>query len=151
MDIAPTASSTPNTPTAADTSQARRVSDPFALHRDAHTDIEAIAPENDLFAERSASTNLEYTDPVPIAKRDRRLSKEWDAAKTPPSRFQKVEGSIYATPASRDGKVDRNKIHGFKEKVKGLGNGFVGYGHGRKKSVIEAEIVTSTSASNELK
>jgi hypothetical protein len=45
------------------------------------------------------------------------------SAKTPPSRFQKVEGSIWATPASRDGKVARNKIHGFKEKVKELSGG----------------------------
>ncbi|KAH8151274.1 uncharacterized protein LAJ45_04476 [Morchella importuna] len=29
----------------------------------------------------------------PIEKRDRRMSKEWDASKTPPSRFQKMEGS----------------------------------------------------------
>ncbi|KAG0635630.1 hypothetical protein HOY80DRAFT_892706, partial [Tuber brumale] len=57
---------------------------------------------------------------VPLSQRDRRLSKEWDAAKTPPSRFQKVEGSIYATPNSRDGHIARNKIHGFKEKVKEL-------------------------------
>jgi len=41
--------------------------------------------------------------------RDRRLSNEWDAAKTPPSRFQKRKGSIHATPASRDGHVERNK------------------------------------------
>jgi hypothetical protein len=27
-----------------------------------------------------------------LSKRDRRLSREWDAAQTPPSRFQKVEG-----------------------------------------------------------
>ncbi|KAH0609058.1 uncharacterized protein H6S33_001286 [Morchella sextelata] len=56
----------------------------------------------------------------PIEKRDRRMSKEWDASKTPPSRFQKQEGSIFATPSSRDGHVARNKIHGFKEKVKEL-------------------------------
>jgi len=59
-------------------------------------------------------------NPVPVSKRDRRMSKEWDAALTPPSRFQKVEGSIYATPASRDGGIARNKIHGFKEKVREL-------------------------------
>jgi len=55
-----------------------------------------------------------------LSKRDRRLSREWDAAQTPPSRFQKVEGSIFATPASRDGHVHRNKVVGFKEKVKEL-------------------------------
>ncbi|KAL2011577.1 hypothetical protein VTN00DRAFT_4295 [Thermoascus crustaceus] len=41
----------------------------------------------------------------PPQPRDRRLSKEWDAAKVPPSRFQKREGSIYATASSRDGHV----------------------------------------------
>ncbi|KAG7147490.1 hypothetical protein HYQ46_003656 [Verticillium longisporum] len=40
---------------------------------------------------------------------DRRASTdEWDASKVPPSRFQKRKGSIYATPGSRDGHVDRN-------------------------------------------
>ncbi|RYP89252.1 hypothetical protein DL770_004471 [Monosporascus sp. CRB-9-2] len=34
---------------------------------------------------------------------------EWDASKTPPSRFQKRKGSIYATPSSRDGHVERNR------------------------------------------
>ncbi|RPA77013.1 hypothetical protein BJ508DRAFT_175612 [Ascobolus immersus RN42] len=57
---------------------------------------------------------------APLSKRDRRMSREWDASQTPPSRFQKVEGSIFATPASRDGHVARNKVHGFKEKVKEL-------------------------------
>ncbi|KAG9237333.1 hypothetical protein BJ875DRAFT_438495 [Amylocarpus encephaloides] len=32
---------------------------------------------------------------------------EWDASKTPPSRFQQKKGSIYATPGSRDGHLDR--------------------------------------------
>ncbi|RPA89340.1 hypothetical protein L873DRAFT_1722180 [Choiromyces venosus 120613-1] len=69
---------------------------------------------------RRGSDGSDIVDPVPVAKRDRRLSKEWDASKTPPSRFQKVEGSIYATPNSRDGHIARNKIHGFKEKVREL-------------------------------
>ncbi|CRK27603.1 hypothetical protein BN1723_013997 [Verticillium longisporum] len=34
----------------------------------------------------------------------------------PPSRFQKRKGSIYATPGSRDGHVDRNYASGFHEK-----------------------------------
>ncbi|KAK1976488.1 hypothetical protein LZ30DRAFT_306550 [Colletotrichum cereale] len=41
---------------------------------------------------------------------------EWDASKVPPSRFQKRKGSIYATPGSRDGHVDRNYASGFHEK-----------------------------------
>ncbi|GKT45499.1 uncharacterized protein ColSpa_05680 [Colletotrichum spaethianum] len=44
---------------------------------------------------------------------DRRASTdEW----VPPSRFQKRKGSIYATPGSRDGHVDRNYASGFHEK-----------------------------------
>lgn len=31
-----------------------------------------------------------------------------------------VRNKIYATPNSRDGHIARNKIHGFKEKVKEL-------------------------------
>ncbi|KAA8902078.1 hypothetical protein FN846DRAFT_749999, partial [Sphaerosporella brunnea] len=58
-----------------------------------------------------------------LSKQDRRMSKEWDAALTPPSRFQRLEGSIFSTPASRDGRTERNKIHGFKEKVKELAGG----------------------------
>ncbi|KAF3094734.1 hypothetical protein TWF569_009126 [Orbilia oligospora] len=45
---------------------------------------------------------------VPIEQRDRRMSKEWDASKVPPSRFQKRAGSIHATPPSRDGHIQRN-------------------------------------------
>jgi len=51
-----------------------------------------------------------------MMQRDRRMSKEWDASKVPPSRFQKREGSIHATPASRDGHIDRNKLKDFAEK-----------------------------------
>lgn len=36
---------------------------------------------------------------------NRRASKEWDASKVPPSRFQKREGSIYSTPQSRDSHI----------------------------------------------
>ncbi|KAE8441292.1 hypothetical protein EG329_005558 [Mollisiaceae sp. DMI_Dod_QoI] len=40
---------------------------------------------------------------------DRRVkSDEWDAAKTPPSRFQQPKGSIYATPNSRDAHIDKH-------------------------------------------
>ncbi|KAI0401866.1 hypothetical protein F4802DRAFT_398741 [Xylaria palmicola] len=41
--------------------------------------------------------------------RDYTMTDEWDASKTPPSRFQKRKGSIYATPSSRDGHVERNR------------------------------------------
>lgn len=49
---------------------------------------------------------------------DRRMSREWDASKVPPSRFQKPEGSIFATPSSRDGHIARNKITTVMDKVK---------------------------------
>ncbi|KAI0021580.1 hypothetical protein F4780DRAFT_270560 [Xylariomycetidae sp. FL0641] len=41
--------------------------------------------------------------------RDYSGTDEWDASKTPPSRFQKRKGSILATPSSRDGHVERNR------------------------------------------
>jgi hypothetical protein len=37
-----------------------------------------------------------------------------DAAKTPPSRFQQRKGSVYATPNSRDGHVDKNSARDAK-------------------------------------
>ncbi len=45
-----------------------------------------------------------------------------DASKVPPSRFQKREGSIYATPGSRDGHTkgkerDEKYFNKLKEKV----------------------------------
>lgn len=74
--------------------------------------------------------------PPGTTKQDRRLSSdEWgwpflaprlihvgvltgaaDASKVPPSQFQKRKGSIYATPGSRDGHVDRNYATEFHEK-----------------------------------
>jgi hypothetical protein len=40
-----------------------------------------------------------------------------DAAKVPPSRFQKRKGSIYATPNSRDGHIDRNYQEKYHAKI----------------------------------
>jgi hypothetical protein len=59
----------------------------------------------------------------PPNNRDRRMSKEWDASKVPPSRFQRREGSLFSTPGSRDGHVkgaDRDKAYHekLKEKVR---------------------------------
>ncbi|KAK1834157.1 hypothetical protein QBC39DRAFT_344398 [Podospora conica] len=51
---------------------------------------------------------------------DRRNSIEWDAAKVPPSRFQKRKGSIYAVPSSRDGHIDSNYNTKFHEKHREL-------------------------------
>ncbi|KAF8246896.1 hypothetical protein K440DRAFT_318568 [Wilcoxina mikolae CBS 423.85] len=94
-----------------------RFSDPFAASREEDSDMFATTRR------ASDSSTTSDTDRVPLSQRDRRLSKEWDAAQTPPSKFQRLPGSIYATPASRDGHVARNKIHGFKEKVKELSGG----------------------------
>ncbi|KYK56706.1 hypothetical protein DCS_03709 [Drechmeria coniospora] len=55
--------------------------------------------------------------PVSEVKQDRRLSDEWDASKVPPSRFQKRKGSIYATPNSRDGHIDRNYAEKYHAKI----------------------------------
>lgn len=63
-----------------------------------------------------STENPEGGQEQPLSQRERRMSKEWDASKVPPSRFQKREGSIHATPASRDGHVDRNKLKSFAEK-----------------------------------
>jgi len=53
----------------------------------------------------------------------RRMSREWDASKVPPSQFQKRKGSIYSTPSSRDGLVhgagERDKAYFDKLKEKG--------------------------------
>ncbi|KAI1134466.1 hypothetical protein F5Y05DRAFT_205469 [Hypoxylon sp. FL0543] len=56
----------------------------------------AFAGEQPQMRERTGSRDYSNTD-------------EWDASKTPPSRFQKRKGSIYATPSSRDGHVERNR------------------------------------------
>ncbi len=42
-----------------------------------------------------------------------------DAAKVPPSRFQKREGSIYATPGSR-GQLGNDRDKGYHEKLKAM-------------------------------
>ncbi|KAL6817025.1 hypothetical protein V8C40DRAFT_254388 [Trichoderma camerunense] len=66
----------------------------------------------------STATAAEAGEPhVPSGNKDRRLSDEWDAAKVPPSRFQKRKGSIYATPGSRDGHVDKNYAEKYHAKI----------------------------------
>ncbi|KFH42342.1 hypothetical protein ACRE_069480 [Hapsidospora chrysogenum ATCC 11550] len=57
------------------------------------------------------------------AKQDRKMSDEWDASKVPPSRFQKRKGSIYATPSSRDGHVDRNYQDKYHAKIAEMNQG----------------------------
>ncbi|KAK2746376.1 hypothetical protein FQN57_003258 [Myotisia sp. PD_48] len=53
---------------------------------------------------------------------DRRMSKEWDASKVPPSRFQKRQGSIFSTASSRDSHVTRrDRDAEYHEKLKQKG------------------------------
>ncbi|KAL7629680.1 hypothetical protein AAE478_001203 [Parahypoxylon ruwenzoriense] len=81
-----------------------------------------------------------------VRSRDYSNTDEWDASKTPPSRFQKRKGSIYATPSSRDGHVERNrdaveefhKAHSKRWSVSSSGSnggGGGGGGGGRRASV----------------
>jgi len=85
--------------------------DPFASQREEDKTIESIAGGNDMAMPDSGSPTS-----------DRRMSKEWDAAKVPPSQFQKRKGSIYSTPSSRDSHAnapDRDKAYFEKLKEKG--------------------------------
>ncbi|KIW00451.1 uncharacterized protein PV09_07976 [Verruconis gallopava] len=95
-----------------------------------NTTITLTTPEP--VASSSASTEKRLdADDVPVRdtntlsppsspSNDRRLSREWDASKVPPSQFQKRKGSIFATPGGKDGHVqkvkDRDKA--FHEKLK---------------------------------
>jgi len=75
--------------------------DPFANQRETVNPLNT----NGNTTATDAQANKLSTSP----KEDRRLSSdEWDASKTPPSRFQQRKGSVYATPGSRDGRVDKN-------------------------------------------
>ncbi|KAI1203882.1 hypothetical protein F5X97DRAFT_317902 [Nemania serpens] len=64
--------------------------------------------------DQSQFTTTHSADSPPLERertnsRDYTHTDEWDASKTPPSRFQKRKGSIYATPSSRDGHVEKNR------------------------------------------
>ncbi|KAK8105308.1 uncharacterized protein PG998_004223 [Apiospora kogelbergensis] len=62
----------------------------------AHTEAEPHHDDGGMMRrERKSSKDYSHTD-------------EWDASKTVPSRFQQRKGSIFATPSSRDGHVERN-------------------------------------------
>ncbi|KAK6827623.1 hypothetical protein PG990_009236 [Apiospora arundinis] len=65
-------------------------------HAIAHTEAEPHHDDGGMMRrERKSSKDYSHTD-------------EWDASKTVPSRFQQRKGSIFATPSSRDGHVERN-------------------------------------------
>lgn len=92
--------------------------DLFAAQRDPNYSPFSPSPERrDSELMEPMSTSPTGTPPLGI-QRDRRMSREWDASKVPPSKFQRPEGSIWATPASRDGHIARNKISIVVEKVK---------------------------------
>lgn len=111
---------------------------PFTGQRDG----EATAVQNG--GEKAASPSS------PAADR-RQSADEWDASKTPPSRFQQRKGSVYATPGSRDGRTDRNKERDkqFHDKVKEFGSGL--WGKRRKSSSKGSDAVKKDGAEVEEK
>ncbi|KAF2703348.1 hypothetical protein K504DRAFT_451846 [Pleomassaria siparia CBS 279.74] len=73
----------------------------------------------DKLGELAGSEDMRMSSSPP---QDRRMSKEWDASKVPPSRFQRREGSIYSTPSSRDGHVsDASRDKAYHDKLKEKG------------------------------
>jgi len=96
-----------------DGNDAPTMHDPFGGDK-----LDKIAGSDDMALPGSDDAGAEDSSPT----RDRRMSKEWDASKVPPSRFQKRSGSIYSTPSSRDAHLngtDRDK--GYWEKMKEKG------------------------------
>lgn len=90
--------------------------DPFADQRTADNDPFAAQKLENIAG--SDAMRLSSTSP----SQDRRMSKEWDATKVPPSRFQKRAGSIYSTPGSRDGHVkDSTRDQAYYDKLKEKG------------------------------
>jgi hypothetical protein len=73
---------------------------------------------------------------APGPSKERRTSDTWDASKVPPSQFQRRQGSIYSTPNTKDGSVergDRDKAYfeKLREKVSEIQNmGIRGRGSG---------------------
>jgi len=96
--------------------------DPFAAQRDPNYNLfdspSRGRRDSDPTVEPTFTSPTSTSPPVGM-QRDRRMSREWDASKVPPSKFQRPEGSIWATPASRDGHIARNKIKLAMEKLKG--------------------------------
>ncbi|KAL7897955.1 hypothetical protein HDV63DRAFT_40189 [Trichoderma sp. SZMC 28014] len=79
--------------------------------------------------------------PVSSGNKDRRFSDEWDAAKVPPSRFQKRKGSIYATPSSRDGHIDKNYAEKYHAKIAEMKAGKAGRSTTREETSNKKEQV----------
>jgi len=89
-------------------------------------DVSKVAGSDDMGVAVDGETEVQRT----VSGGGRRMSREWDASKVPPSQFQKRKGSIYSTPNSRDGHVhgagERDKAYFDKLKEKGW--------HGQKNS-----------------
>ncbi|KAF8437396.1 hypothetical protein BGX38DRAFT_1145153 [Terfezia claveryi] len=101
--------------------KSRRASDvdPFSVQRDPNYNPFSSSPTRRRSSEQMEPMSTSPTETPPMGiQSDRRMSREWDASKVPPSKFQRPEGSIWATPASRDGHIARNKIAIAMKKVK---------------------------------
>ena len=102
----------------------------------------------------------DHVGPAPPRKssKDYSHTDEWDASKTVPSRFQQRKGSIFATPSSRDGHVQRNldndaefhKQHSkrfsfskVKDKARDLVDGDDHHGEGRQRRKSSAGVGSS--------
>lgn len=95
--------------------------DPFAGQREPGNDPFEATAQDDKLTDIASPESIRLSQSPPQPK-DRRMSKEWDAAKVPPSRFQRREGSIYSTPPSRDAHVkgsERDKAYFDKLREKG--------------------------------
>jgi len=91
--------------------------DPFASQREGGEDPFAADKGND-----TAITDDGGESPTLEGNKARRMSKEWDASKVPPSQFQKRKGSIYAVPSSRDSHSQNNeRDKAYFEKIKEKG------------------------------
>jgi len=91
--------------------------DPFASQREEGGDPFAAKSSEEAVADDGA----EGLSPPPEGGKARRMSKEWDASKVPPSQFQKRKGSIYATPSSRDSHTTSERDKAYFEKIKEKG------------------------------
>ncbi|ESZ95913.1 hypothetical protein SBOR_3726 [Sclerotinia borealis F-4128] len=100
-----------NTPTSPTSPLGLTHDDPFAAQRKDPINSNPFASKTQgpINIPTPTSPNATSNTHSGSPNQDRRLSSdEWDASKTPPSRFQKRKGSIYATPSSRDGHVDKH-------------------------------------------
>jgi len=112
--IQPTATSLETQPITMNTQSGEiATDDPFAAQRTTADNL--FRGHKDDLGVVGLKSDSQTTNAAPV---DRRMSKEWDASKVPPSRFQKREGSIYATQGSRDGHVEKNVQSAYLEKLK---------------------------------